>query len=89
MCGLIEHQEEFIDTILKGYPFPEIYVCQGDIDTKRLRTTQHVIDGQQRLTTIKRYIDHQYDNDKSLNKIPKFEDLTEDKEKSSSHIKLL
>ena len=74
-----DHQEEFIDTILKGYPFPEIYVCQGDIDTKKLRTTQHVIDGQQRLTTIKRYIDHQYDNDKNLNKIPKFEDLTEEK----------
>lgn len=72
-----DHQEEFIDTILKGYPFPEIYVCQGDIDTKKLRTTQHVIDGQQRLTTIKRYIDDRYD--KPLSKIPRFEDLTEDK----------
>ncbi|MCB2384953.1 DUF262 domain-containing protein [Thalassolituus alkanivorans] len=22
-----EHQEQFLDTILNGYPFPEIYVC--------------------------------------------------------------
>jgi hypothetical protein len=51
------HQEAFLDTILKGFPFPEIYVCEGGVDTKKLRTTQFVIDGQQRLTTIKRYID--------------------------------
>lgn len=25
-----EHQEQFIDTILRGFPFPEIYVCQGE-----------------------------------------------------------
>jgi uncharacterized protein with ParB-like and HNH nuclease domain len=52
-----EHQEEFLDTILMGYPFPEIYVCRGDVDTVNLITTQHVIDGQQRLTTIQNYID--------------------------------
>ncbi len=46
-----EHQEEFIDTILSGLPFPEIYVCTGSVDTKKLKTTRHVIDGQQRLTT--------------------------------------
>lgn len=71
-----DHQEEFLDTILQGYPFPEIYVCQGEIDTKKLRTTQYVIDGQQRLTTIKRYIDGQHD--KPLVKVPKFEDLSEE-----------
>jgi uncharacterized protein with ParB-like and HNH nuclease domain len=32
-----DHQEDFIDTILEGYPFPEIYVCQGEIDTKKLQ----------------------------------------------------
>ncbi len=69
------HQEEFIDTILKGYPFPEIYVCQGDIDTKKLRTTEYVIDGQQRLTTIKKYIENDYD--KPLKKITKFQDLSD------------
>lgn len=70
-----EHQEAFLDTILNGYPFPEIYVCQGETDTKKLRTSQKVIDGQQRLTTIKNYIEGTFD--RSLKSVPKFEDLDE------------
>ena len=71
-----DHQEDFIDTILQGYPFPEIYVCQGEIDTKKLKTTQYVIDGQQRLTTIKKYIDGV--QERQLKKVQKFEDLSEE-----------
>ncbi|WP_107666758.1 DUF262 domain-containing protein [Cyanothece sp. BG0011] len=71
-----DHQEEFIDTILRGYPFPEIYVCKGEVDTKKMRTTEWVIDGQQRLTTIKKYIDGKHD--KPLKKIKKFEELTDE-----------
>ena len=71
-----DHQEDFIDTILEGYPFPEIYVCEGEIDTKKLRTTQYVIDGQQRLTTIKNYIEGK--QDKPLKKVKKFEELSEE-----------
>lgn len=70
-----EHQEQFLDTILHGYPFPEIYVCQGETDTKKLRTSQKVIDGQQRLTTIKNYIEHDFR--KELKLIPTFESLDE------------
>jgi len=68
-----EHQEEFIDTILHGYPFPEIYVCQGEIDTVKLRTSQTVIDGQQRLTKIKNYIEGTFE--KPLKLIPPFSAL--------------
>lgn len=68
-----EHQESFLDTIINGYPFPEIYVCQGDIDVAALKTTQKVIDGQQRLTTIKRYIDGI--SDRPYSKIPIFKAL--------------
>ncbi|NOH61041.1 DUF262 domain-containing protein [Vibrio sp. RE88] len=71
-----EHQEQFLDTIINGYPFPEIYVCQGKIDTKKLRTSQKVIDGQQRLTTIRNYIDDTFE--KPLTLVKRFEDLTED-----------
>lgn len=70
-----EHQEEFIDTIINGFPFPEIYVCQGSIDLKKLKTTQHVIDGQQRLTTIKMYINGE--NHIPFKKIVPFEELTD------------
>lgn len=68
-----EHQEEFLDTILHGYPFPEIYVCQGETDIKKLRTSQKVIDGQQRLTTIKNYIENDFK--KPLKLVPTFESL--------------
>lgn len=63
-----EHQESFIDTILNGLPFPEIYVCDGEVDVQKMRTTHLVIDGQQRLTTIRNYIDGKI----LSNKIPSY-----------------
>jgi hypothetical protein len=74
-----EHQEEFLDTILKGYPFPEIYVCRGDIDIEQLTTTQHVIDGQQRLTTIQLYIECR--QERSFRKIEAFSSLSDERKK--------
>ncbi|PXW50056.1 uncharacterized protein DUF262 [Grimontella sp. AG753] len=76
----MKHQEEFIDTILKGFPFPEVYVCDGEIDTVTFNSTTLVIDGQQRLTTIKRYIEgegtHEFKN------TPKYNDLTTEEKES-------
>lgn len=75
----MRHQEEFIDTILKGFPFPEVYVCDGEIDTISFNSTTLVIDGQQRLTTIKRYIEGESSDE--FKKTPKYADLsTEEKE---------
>ena len=75
-----EHQEAFIDTILNGLPFPEIYVCEGEIDLQRLRTKRLVIDGQQRLTTIRNYIEGRHEH--KLTTIPDFHSLS-DSEKQS------
>ncbi len=69
-----EHQEAFIDTILNGLPFPEIYVCEGEVDVQKLRTTRLVIDGQQRLTTIRNYIEGRHDH--PLTRIPSYQSLT-------------
>jgi Protein of unknown function DUF262 len=52
-----EHKEDFIDTILKGLPFPEIYIAQKGIDMDKIVSTEVVVDGQQRLSTIVQYID--------------------------------
>ncbi|WP_432468463.1 DUF262 domain-containing protein [Agarivorans sp. Z349TD_8] len=70
-----EHQEQFLDTIINGFPFPEIYVCQGKVDTKKLRTSQKVIDGQQRLTTITNYIENSFD--KPLKIVKPFDELND------------
>lgn len=70
-----EHQEQFIDTILKGLPFPEIYVSTGEVDIEKMRTQRNVIDGQQRLTTIRNYIQG---TAKDFFKIPLYKDLSHD-----------
>ena len=74
-----EHQESFIDTILNGFPFPEIYVAEGDIDIDNLRTTRIVIDGQQRLTTIRNYIESDFE--RPLSSVTSFRDLSDEGKK--------
>lgn len=76
----MRHQEEFIDTILKGFPFPEVYVCDGEIDTISFNSTTLVIDGQQRLTTIKRYIEGEGSDE--FKKIPKYIELSNEQKES-------
>lgn len=66
-----KHKESFIDTILKGYPFPEIYIAQSGVDLDKLQTQQVVVDGQQRLSTIMAYIS----NKLICKTIPSFQDL--------------
>lgn len=45
----------FLDTVLRGYPFPEIYVADGEVDLDTGKGTQLLVDGQQRLTTLFEY----------------------------------
>lgn len=47
-----EDKIRFIDTILRGYPFPEIYVANGETNVDTGEGTQLLVDGQQRVTTI-------------------------------------
>lgn len=73
------HQEQFLDTILQGYPFPEIYVSTGEVDIDLMKTVRHVIDGQQRLTTIMNYIAGKFD--KPLSVVRPYGELTPDEKK--------
>ncbi|RLZ06446.1 DUF262 domain-containing protein [Faecalibacter macacae] len=51
-----QHKFHFIETILLNYPFPEVYIASSDIDVETLQAKEIVVDGQQRLTTIRDYI---------------------------------
>lgn len=51
-----QHKYHFIETILLNYPFPEIYIASSDIDVETLQAREIVVDGQQRLTTIRDFI---------------------------------
>ena len=50
-----KHKEEFIKTVLGQFPFPEIYIAAGDVDTDTGKGTELLVDGQQRLTTLLQY----------------------------------
>jgi hypothetical protein len=68
-----EDKVRFIDTILKGYPFPEIYLANGDTNVDTGAGTQLLVDGQQRLTTIVSYFNG---DDAFVNTpIPQYSDL--------------
>lgn len=49
----------FIDSLIRGFPVPPIYlrVIQSDDNT---RTVRQVVDGQQRLTSLLRYVDGEF-----------------------------
>ncbi len=71
-----QHKYRFIETILLNFPFPEIYIAPGELNTDTLVLTDQIVDGQQRLTTIANYIESK--DVFSLNSIPikKFSELT-------------
>ncbi len=52
-----KHKSAFIDTVLRGYPFPEIYIAAGEVNPDTGEAKEMLVDGQQRLTTLKQYVD--------------------------------
>lgn len=61
----------FIDTILKGFPFPKIYFHEK-VDKELKRPKREIVDGQQRIVTIVEFLD----NKLTLSNSSDFEGLT-------------
>ncbi|MBR0786928.1 DUF262 domain-containing protein [Bradyrhizobium iriomotense] len=55
------HKRDFIDTIMRGYPFPQIFLARGPIDLDTMEASQAVVDGQQRLNSIRDFVDGKLD----------------------------
>jgi hypothetical protein len=73
-------KEYFIDTVLRGLPFPEIFVCTGERDAARSTRNKWLVDGQQRMTTLRDYAAGS--KDLLYKTVPRFANLTtEQKEK--------
>jgi hypothetical protein len=53
------HKADFIETILMGYPFPQIFIAKGTLDFQEMISTSSVVDGQQRMNTIVQYVNDQ------------------------------
>ena len=76
-----QHKFHFIETILKNFPFPEVYIASSEMDVTAITSKEIVVDGQQRLTTIVDYIKGDGDFE-SQNKVTSFQELdTEGKKK--------
>ncbi len=50
-----KHKNNIIRTVLKGYPFPEIFVATIDCDRATASSKEGIVDGQQRITTLYKY----------------------------------
>lgn len=57
---LQKHQIKLLETILMGFPIPEIYLWQQATDAKTGDTIYSIIDGQQRLGAILNFINDEY-----------------------------
>lgn len=68
----------FIDTILEGYPFPKIYMYEY-INRGDRRMRKEIVDGQQRITTIRRFFNNEFAiKGESKYAGMKFQDLADD-----------
>ncbi len=57
------HKQDFIKTILLGYPFPQIFLAKGGIDIDDLTSISMIVDGQQRMNSIVGYVDNEFEVD--------------------------
>lgn len=55
------HKRDFIDTILQGLPFPQVFLARGPIDVDTMSSSTCVVDGQQRLNSIREYVSGAFD----------------------------
>lgn len=68
------NKEKFIETVLKGYPFPEIFIATGALDLETIKRRNWLVDGQQRLSTLQDYV--RGSKDILCRTIRKFSDLS-------------
>ena len=67
----------FIQTVLDGYPFPEVFVATGNINLESGEGTELLVDGQQRVSTLCQYF-RGSDHLQLGSQLPKYADLSED-----------
>ncbi len=66
-------KDAFLETVIKGLPFPEIFLATGDVDTKSMKRKNLLVDGQQRVSTLCQYV--QGSTDLVLEKVKPYEEL--------------
>ncbi|MHB1175862.1 MAG: GmrSD restriction endonuclease domain-containing protein [Sulfuriferula sp.] len=54
------HKKDFIETVLEGYPFPQMFFSRGKIDIEQMTSTSCIVDGQQRTSAIIEFVDNKF-----------------------------
>ena len=54
------HKKDFIETILQGYPFPQMFFSRGKIDIENMTSTSCIVDGQQRTSAIIEFVNNNF-----------------------------
>jgi hypothetical protein len=49
-------KDKFLETVLKGLPFPEIFIATGELNRHTLERVNWLVDGQQRISTLREYV---------------------------------
>ena len=49
-------KDRFLETVALGLPFPEIFIATGEIDTVTMKRKNLLVDGQQRVSTLRQYV---------------------------------
>ncbi len=75
-----DDKNHFLDSILKGYPFPEIYLADGHVDLETGEGTQLLVDGLQRVNTMIQYFGG--DPELKLTTVPNYRDLQDDEKQA-------
>src|SRR3989344_4284773 len=57
-----------VDTVVRGFPMPVIFLRERKTDLKALKTAKEVVDGQQRIRTLLSYINPKILKDYSADK---------------------
>lgn len=71
------HKIAFLETVLGGYPFPEIFTAAGAVNPDTGDGTELIVDGQQRITTLNQYFINS--GDLRLGTLPAYADLSAQK----------
>ncbi|HUY36828.1 MAG TPA: DUF262 domain-containing protein [Pirellulales bacterium] len=68
-------KDHFLETVTLGLPFPEIFIATGEIDTHSMKRKNQLVDGQQRISTLRAYV--QGSPDLVLTKVTPYNELDE------------
>jgi hypothetical protein len=54
------HKKDFIETVMRGYPFPQMFFSRGKIDIEKMSSTSCIVDGQQRTDALISFVDNKF-----------------------------